>query len=280
MTTTVVVGPAADAGTPAVAHALRGAGVPCAAVTSFTDVRWELGLDDRGRATGTLALADGTPVVGAVVRGVPQVDDEFCAAEQAAAWWAALAALPGPVVGRPTWHGTVPTVDRLRLDGVPVWAGRWALRAPVAAGGRGHDGGWVRPGADGSPGSWERRAVAGDDVVDVTPCDPAATARLVVAGDAVLVATPDAVVPVAAAVRAAVLDALGGAVPVLCGLVADVRDPGRPALLDVGPAPAHLLDDPAVTAGLVAALTPGPVPHPARPRGDAAPLTTTGRAVP
>jgi|GEM_PF-1471285 len=267
MTTTVVVGPAADPGTPAVAHALRGAGVPCVAVTSFADVRWDLVLDEQARPSGSLALADGTPVDGVVVRGVPQDDDEFCAAEQAAAWWAALVAFPGPVVGRPSWHGTVPTVDRLRLDGAPVWAGRWALRAPVAADGHGHPGGWVRPGTGGAPGSWVTRTTAGDVVADVTPCDPTATARLVVAGDAVLVCSPDGVVPVTPEVRGAVLGTLGDAVPVLCGLVTDVREPTRPWLLDAGPAAAHLVAEPAVTAGLVAAL-----------RADRAPLVGTWAA--
>lgn len=242
-----------DTGAHVLTRLLRTAGAKAEVVESFTELSWDLTLTAGSTASARVRTASGDAVDAFVLRSVPDDEDPFCNAERSAAWWAMLSTFPGPVVGRPTSSGMTATVDRLRLDGVAVWAGRWALRSPVSAAGHGHDGGCVRPGADGAPAGYMQEVEAGDQVVDITPCSPCSTVRVVVAGRRTLVVPGTGAVPEGA--LRAVASALTTSTPALASVVVDHADDCR--VLDVGPVPGHLLDSPlgeAVAAGILEAV--------------------------
>ncbi|MCF4121055.1 hypothetical protein L1785_08675 [Antribacter sp. KLBMP9083] len=248
-----VVAAGYDTGAHVLTRLLRTAGAKAEVVESFTELCWDLTITADSTASARVSMTSGDTVDAIVLRSVPGDDDPFCSAEQSASWWALLSSFPGPVIGRPTSSGMIATIDRLRLDDLPVWAGRWALRDAVPAGGHGHDGGYVRPGADGAPGEYLHEVQAGEEVVDITPCSPSSTVRVVVAGLRTLVVPGTGTVPVGVLRAAAGAFATGA--PVLASVVVDHSHDGR--VLDVGPVPAGLLDSPlgeAIAAGVLEAV--------------------------
>ena len=187
-----------DAGAADITDRFEEAGVPIARCDlSDTRTSFSVQVTRTGAPTVHIHRGDGMPVGAIVNRGGFELpcdaspEARYAAYERLAAWWAALALFPGPVINRPTRYGFMPVLDALdlakRIDGVCV-ASHWtelaqasdSVPAPTNPAPRGtnihrmHSGEWVHP------DDWSSES--GSMVVCVTRFDPEAVFRLVVVG--------------------------------------------------------------------------------------------------
>ncbi|MDQ1294319.1 MAG: hypothetical protein QG608_2202 [Actinomycetota bacterium] len=125
-----------DPWAPVLSRVAQEAGTEVRLVDDLRELRFDVRVDRRGNPRCAVRTVRGDVPEGIVFRGgtVLAQDGGFGGSEHLAAWWALLAAFDGPVVNRPTRHGPLLTVDRLRTRraaGVGVSA--WTLREPWPA---------------------------------------------------------------------------------------------------------------------------------------------------
>ena len=146
-------------------------------------VSLNVGLDRSGSATVELR-ASGAPVHAVLNRGL-DIDPatQFQDSEWLAAWWAALAYFPGPVVNRPSQAGFLPELDVLslveRVPSLNLAPMHIGSRAPPSLAGRvvnvhsARDGHFI--GRDDASGD--------EELLQYTEFDPERTCRIILAGD-------------------------------------------------------------------------------------------------
>jgi hypothetical protein len=231
---------------PVLAATAASAGHRVLAVDGFLGLDVELRVDRAGRSRTVLRTTDGEDVGGAVHRGGVWTDglDPFLGAERVAAWWALLAGFVGPVVNRPTRHGLLCTIDRLRTRRTPgTWPGGALLR-DVWAGGPGAGSALVvrtaarhRPVAT-SPGRRSAHLRATDEVLDVTRCAPARVVRVAVAGAATFaLGAGDAPTALPEPFAGRLRGLLAPDLPLLATLVVELADDASVRVLDIDPLP-------------------------------------------
>jgi hypothetical protein len=252
----LIVAPLGNALGGTIATVARSRGLTAESTSDFADVHWELRIDSVGTPATSLTFGDRLLPVDSIINLAPpwsDSDGEFCAQERMAAWWALLAAFPGPVVNRPTQHGLGLTLDRLRMrspsDRRPF---AWILRNAWQSHNRKHC--LVRA-ADGSLPP--RTLFPGQDVVahgialEITECRPTQVQRFAIGGTRVLPIAPyvDRRIDASAIRRELTQD-----LPAIAMVVAELSISGDWVLLDIQPTPSASILGSALSATIAGAL--------------------------
>ena len=251
MMTVLVMAPDADPWTPVLEGAALRVGAGVRVVDGLEGLPFEVRVDRRGRPRCTVRARAGEEPGGIVFRGgtVLAQDEGFGGSERLAACWALLASFDGPVVNRPTRHGPLLTVDRLRTRrAAGVGTGAWTLREPWTAAPAATVT-VVRGAADRRPVARPGRAgcfPALPQALEVVECGSPTVLRLLVAGERVLVPAGDRTRDLPAPAADRLREVLRPDLPALVWLVAGFDPGGGCRVLDVDPLPGTDLLGPVV----------------------------------